>query len=137
MIVGLGHDVFEVARMEAELRTKGASLTDELFTPDEVAYCEGKRYPARHFAARFAAKEAVFKALGADPAKGHSWREVEIRNEATGQPHVLLHGDTRGLARGRRVDTVLLSLTHTAELAAATVVLESRELQTSAREVNG
>ena len=123
--------------MEAELRTKGASLTDELFTPDEVAYCEGKRYPARHFAARFAAKEAVFKALGADPAKGHSWREVEIRNEATGQPHVLLHGDTRGLARGRRVDTVLLSLTHTAELAAATVVLESRELPTSAREVTG
>jgi holo-[acyl-carrier protein] synthase len=137
MIVGVGHDVFDVARMDAELRKQGASLRDELFTPDEVAYCEGKRYPARHFAARFAAKEAVFKALGVDPAKGQRWREVEIRNEATGQPRVLLHGDARGLARDRRVDAVLLSLTHTAELAAATVVLESREPQTSAREVSG
>jgi holo-[acyl-carrier protein] synthase len=127
MIVGVGHDVFEVARMEDELRREGESLKDVLFTPGEVSYCEGKRYPARHFAARFAAKEAVFKALGTDPAQGQRWREVEICNEPTGQPRVLLHGLTHDLARGRRVGAVLLSLSHTGELAAATVVLESRD----------
>ena len=134
MIIGVGHDVFEVARMEDKLRREGESLKEALFTTGEVAYCEGKRYPARHFAARFAAKEAVFKALGVDPAKGQRWREVEIRNEATGQPRVLLHGDARGLARDRRVGAVLLSLSHTGELAAATVVLESRDPQPLAGE---
>lgn len=127
MIVGVGHDVFEVARMEEELRREGESLKDTVFTAAEVAYCERKRYPARHFAARFAAKEALFKALGADPSIGQSWCEVEIHNEASGKPHVLLHGGVKELADKRRVDAVLLSLSHTAGLAAATVVLESRE----------
>ena len=134
MIVGVGHDVFEVARMEDELQREGESLKDAVFTAGEVAYCEGKRYPARHFAARFAAKEAVFKALGADPSVGQRWCEVEICNEASGKPHVLLHGGTRGLAHDRGVDAVLLSLSHTAELAAATVVLESRESRAMNRE---
>jgi holo-[acyl-carrier protein] synthase len=134
MIVGVGHDVFEVARMEAELRREGPPFRDSLFTAAEVAYCEAKRYPARHFAARFAAKEAVFKALGEDPARGPRWREVEICNETTGKPRVVLRGDTRNLARGRHIDAVLLSMSHTAELAAATVVLESRDPQTQSGE---
>jgi holo-[acyl-carrier protein] synthase len=134
MIVGVGHDVFEVARMEAELGREGPPFRDGLFTAAEVAYCEAKRYPARHFAARFAAKEAVFKALGEDPARGPRWREVEIFNEATGKPRVVLHGKTRDLARDRQVDAVLLSMSHTADLAAATVVLESRSPQTRSRE---
>ncbi len=122
MIAGLGHDVFAVARMEAELCRGGAGLP-EVFTAAEAAYCEGKRYPARHFAARFAAKEAVLKALGADPARGPRWREVEIRNAASGQPRVLLHGETGEAAKALRVEEILLSLSHTATLAAATVVL--------------
>jgi holo-[acyl-carrier protein] synthase len=134
MIVGVGHDVFEVARMEAELRTRGADLRDSLFTPAEITYCETKRYPARHFAARFAAKEAFFKALGADPERGHRWRDVEITNEPSGRPCVLLHGPTRDLTRGRDVGAVLVSLSHTNELAAATVVLEARDVRTTAEE---
>lgn len=134
MIVGLGHDVFEVARMEDELRREGDSLKSALFTAAEVAYCEGKRYPARHFAARFAAKEALLKALGADPSIGQHWCEVEICNEASGKPRVLLHGGVRELAHERCVDAVLLSLSHTAGLAAATVVLESREARAMTEE---
>jgi len=130
MIVGVGHDVLEVSRMEAELRTEGPPVRDDLFTPGEIAYCEAKRYPARHFAARFAAKEALFKALGTEVPRGQRWREVEICNEPTGKPTVLLHGWTGDLVRGRHIDSVLLSLSHTAELAAATVVLESRETGT-------
>jgi holo-[acyl-carrier protein] synthase len=127
MIVGVGHDVFEVSRMEAELRMEGPPVRDDLFTPGEIAYCEAKRYPARHFAARFAAKEALFKALGTGIPRGQRWREVEICNEPSGKPRVLLHGPTGDLVRGRHIDAVLVSLSHTAKLAAATVVLESRE----------
>jgi holo-[acyl-carrier protein] synthase len=125
MIVGVGHDVFEVARMEAELREGGASLRAALFTPAEVAYCEGKRYPARHFAARFAAKEAVLKALGADPRRGPAWLDIEIVNGASGRPRVLLHRDVRAAAREGGIGEVLLSIAHTAALAAASAVAQS------------
>jgi holo-[acyl-carrier protein] synthase len=125
MIVGVGHDVFEVARMETELHEGGASFRTAVFTPAEVAYCEAHRYPARHFAARFAAKEAVLKALGGDPGTGIAWVEIEVRNEATGRPRVHLHGGTSDLAGARGVSAIFLSLSHTATLAAATAVLES------------
>jgi holo-[acyl-carrier protein] synthase len=125
MIVGIGSDVLEVARMERELRTDGASFRDEVFTPGEIAYCERKRYSARHFAARFAAKEAVFKALSLDGAGGMRFREVEVRNDEAGRPRVELSGAMRELAEVSGVARIFLSLSHTDELAAATVVLES------------
>jgi len=118
--------------METELREGGASFRAAVFTPAEVAYCEAKRYPARHFAARFAAKEAVLKALGADPNHGRAWAEIEVCNRASGEPRVCLHGATVRLANARRVGAIFLSLSHTATLAAATAVLES----TDAGEVN-
>ena len=132
MIVGIGHDVFEVSRMETELREGGAPFLAAVFTPAEVAYCGAKRYPARHFAARFAAKEAVLKALGADGDRGRAWAEIEVCNDASGRPHVALHGGVQALAQARRVQAVFLSLSHTATLAAATAVLEA----TDAGEVN-
>ena len=125
MIVGLGTDVLAVARMAAELR-EGGGIRDAVFTQGEVAYCEAMRYPELHYAARFAAKEALFKALGADGRAGMRWREVEVCREASGRPRIVLHGATRELAERLAVATVFVSLAHTAELASATVVLESR-----------
>jgi holo-[acyl-carrier protein] synthase len=127
MIVGIGSDVLEVARMERELRTDGSSFREDVFTPGEIAYCEGKRYPARHFAARFAAKEAVFKALSLDGAGGLRFRNVEVCNDGLGRPRVELSGATRELAESRGVARVFVSLSHTDELATATVVLESED----------
>lgn len=123
--------------METQLRTEGASFRDQLFTPGEVAYCECKRYPARHFAARLAAKEALFKALAIDEGQVQRWREVEIRNEPSGRPRAVLHGLVRELAHARRVDAIFISMSHTAALAAATVVLESRTPPAPTREVTG
>ncbi len=125
MIVGVGNDVLEVSRMRREL-ARGHGFRDEVFTASEIAYCESRRYPARHFAARFAAKEALLKALrtGADH-RWSTWREVEVAHGARGEPELVLHGHVKRLAGRRRVKRVMVSLSHTASVAMASVVLES------------
>lgn len=127
MIVGIGVDVFAIARMTRELAKEPHGLREQLFTPAEIAYCEAKRYPAPHYAARFAAKEALFKALGTVRVDGSSWREAEVRNEPSGQSRLLLHGRLHATAAALHADRVLVSLSHTRTWAVANVVLESSE----------
>jgi holo-[acyl-carrier protein] synthase len=124
MIIGVGNDILEVARMERELEQGGSEFRDGVFAAGEIAYCERKRYPARHYAARFAAKEAFFKALGTGLSDGLSWLEVGVNRGPAGEPGLVLSGETARLAKRRGVERAFLSLTHTADLAMATVVLE-------------
>jgi holo-[acyl-carrier protein] synthase len=125
MIVGIGIDTLDVARMKRELERAEGALKSEIFTPAEVAYCDGKRYPARHYAARFAAKEALLKALGAGRPDQPAWREVEVQNGPAGEPRLLLHGTLRQTAAELGVKRTLVSLSHTAGLAMACCLLES------------
>jgi len=125
MIVGVGIDVLEVSRLERELRRDGPGFVEQVFCSGETAYCEAKRRPARHYAARFAAKEAVFKALALQFGDASVWREVEIQSRPDGSGQVVLHGRLRQLAEHRGVRRVWLSMTHTRGLAAAGVILES------------
>ncbi len=125
MIIGIGIDLLDVARMERDLRERGAHFRDAIFSAGEIEYCEGKRWPAQHYAARFAAKEAVVKALAPGGQGGTFWRDVEIRNEADGRPIVVLSGRLREVADRLGASRVHVTLTHTRELAVAAVVVES------------
>ncbi len=122
-ILGIGTDLLDVARMARVLSEKGTGFREELFTPSEIAYCEAKRYPARHFAARFAAKEALFKALGGATPRG-LYREVEVERTDDTPPRLVLHGRVKETADRLGVKSILVSLTHTNGLAAASVVLQ-------------
>ena len=133
MVVGIGVDVFSVRRMARELSKDGVGLRESLFTPGEIAYCEGKRSPAPHYAARFAAKEALYKALGDGQPEGASWCDAEVRNDASGRSRLVLHGALKDAASGMRADRIFLSLSHTREWAVATVVLESSEARPEER----
>jgi holo-[acyl-carrier protein] synthase len=124
MTLGVGIDLCDIARMERELAREGGGFRDEVFSPAEIAYCEAMRLPALHYAARFAAKEAVFKALTAAGVSGATWRDVEIARGPSGEPRVVLHGAVGLAAHQRGVERVAVSLTHTRELAAACAAVE-------------
>jgi holo-[acyl-carrier protein] synthase len=124
-VLGVGLDLVDVDRMTRELAREDGGLRDRVFTPDEIAYCEGKGRPAVHFAARFAAKEAFFKALGTGwRGAGPTWSEVEVVRDVLGAPTLRLSGAAAEAAGSLGVRSTHLSLTHTATLAAAAVVLE-------------
>lgn len=123
MIVGIGMDVVDVARIARLLDAPAAGrFVERCFTPGERAYCEAHVDRATRYAARFAAKEALAKALGA-PA-GLRWTEVEVERGEGGAPRLRLRGAAEAAARSRGVGAVHLTLTHDAGVAAATVVLE-------------
>jgi holo-[acyl-carrier protein] synthase len=124
MVLGLGSDLIEIARIEESIARFGGRFLERVFTPAEIAYCREKRQAAESFAARFAAKEAGAKALGTGISQGIAWAEIEVRREATGRP--TLHWSGRALDRARAlgVRRTMLSLSHGREMALAVVVVE-------------
>lgn len=125
MIVGLGVDLVDIARVEALVARYGERATHKLFSEGETAYAHARPQPARHFASRFAAKEAAFKALaGNDLARTIGWRDIEVEVERDGQPLLRFHGPAARRAAELGVRRAFLSLTHSEASAAAVVVLE-------------
>jgi holo-[acyl-carrier protein] synthase len=123
MILGIGTDLFDVDRMRRNLQ-RDADFAASVFTAAEIEYCGAKRDPAPHYAARFAAKEALVKALADARGEGSFWLDAAVRRRDDGQPVFDLSGRLADLAAGLGVTRLHLSLTHTATLAAAVVVLE-------------
>ena len=124
MILGIGIDQCDVRRMRKQLEASVDGFVASVFLPAEIAYCTHKHRPAEHFAARFAAKEAVLKALATGGGAGTFWQDIEVVKEADGRPRLELEGRLRELADGLGVRTIHVSLTHTADLAAAVVIAE-------------
>ncbi|MBI4518434.1 MAG: holo-ACP synthase [Deltaproteobacteria bacterium] len=127
MIVGVGIDLIEVARIAAALNhaRTGARFEARVFTPGEIAYCRRRAKAAESFAARFAAKEAVMKALGRGYLGGGiGWRQIEVVR-GRGRPEIVLSGRARQEAAAQGITRWHLSLTHTPVLAAAYVIAEA------------
>ena len=124
MIVGSGIDLAEIGRIQQSIDRYGSRFLDRIYTAAEQAYCSRKRNSAESFAARFAAKEAGAKALGTGISHGVNWLEIEVVREPGGMPALKLHGRAGQIAARLGVAHAALSITHTADLAMASVVLE-------------
>ena len=124
MIYGIGIDIVDVPRVKRIAEEFGDSLFERLFTESEKAYCLSKKNPEINFAARFAAKEAFLKALASGLRGGIEWKEIEVVRDKMGKPGLKLRGKAAEVAEGLGVTRAHLSLSHTADYAAAVVVLE-------------
>jgi holo-[acyl-carrier protein] synthase len=124
MIRGIGIDIAQVTRMEEAVKRHGQRFLKRLFTATELDYCDRHRDPGRHYAARFAAKEATMKALGTGWNSAVAWKSIEVVNLPSGEPTLRLSGATLDIARGLGATTAFVTLSHDAGLAVACVVLE-------------
>lgn len=106
------------------MERRGDRLRNRIFTPGEIRYCDGRPNPFQHYAARFAAKEALFKAIGTGWSGGVGWRDAEVRNRANGKPDLLLSGKALEVARRLGAARYRISLSHTDGYAVAQVILE-------------
>jgi holo-[acyl-carrier protein] synthase len=122
MILGMGIDLCEVHRIRRLLEKDRDRFVRRVFRDGERAYCDARRHPEIHYAARFAAKEAFLKAVGTGWRLG--WLQVEVARGASGRPELILSGRAAELLRRRGVRRAHLTLTHTEETAAAVVLLE-------------
>jgi holo-[acyl-carrier protein] synthase len=124
MIIGSGIDLVEIGRIQQSMNRYGGRFLDRIFTRAEQAYCLRKRNSAESFAARFAAKEAGAKALGTGISFGVGWLEIEVVREPSGRPNIQFHGRAAQIAARLGATHAALSITHTADLAMASVLLE-------------
>ena len=125
MIVGTGVDLAEVPRIRASIERFGARFIERIYTPAEIAYVERKANRWERYAARFAAKEAGMKAIGTGWRHGVRGQDFEVANLPSGKPTLRLHGIAARVAEKLGVRNVSLSITHTAELGMAHVILEN------------
>jgi len=124
VIVGTGVDLAEVPRIRASIERYGERFIRRVYTHSEIAYVESKANRFERYAARFAAKEAGMKAIGTGWRGGVTWQDFEVANLPTGKPTLLFHGVAARFAGNLGVKNVSLSMTHTAELGMAHVILE-------------
>jgi len=122
LIHGLGIDLVRIDRVEELWLRRGERFLRRVYTPAERAYCLARRRPAEELAARFAAKEAAFKALGPVWRDGVTWKDFEVVNDRRGKPHLHLHGVAARWAEANGVRVAGISLTHEAGLAMAQVI---------------
>ena len=124
MILGLGIDLCEIARVARYLERYGDRFTRRCFTEREIAHAQRHSHSAEQFAARLAAKEAASKALGTGWRQGVHWKNIEVDGHPSGKPFLRLHGRAAELASQMGVKNINVSLTHDAGVAAAVVIFE-------------
>jgi holo-[acyl-carrier protein] synthase len=123
-ITGIGVDLVECARIQHSLDRFGDRFLKRVFTDGEIEYSMSMKFPARHLAARFAAKEAVSKAFGTGIGEKMGWRDIDVRKKPSGEPYLVFTEGAEKLALERNVKQAVISLSHTDHHAVAMVALE-------------
>ena len=118
-LLGIGTDIIECARIAQMIDRHGEHFLKKVFSPSEIEYCGRHKYPAPQYAGRWAAKEALLKALGTGWAKGIQWTDLEILNEPGGEPRVYLRNAAANWATQRGISEFLISISHTEHYAVA------------------
>ncbi|MBL6831490.1 MAG: holo-ACP synthase [Pirellulales bacterium] len=111
-VLGIGTDITECLRIAQMIERHGELFVSRVYTPHEIDYCRSRRMATQHFAGRWAAKEAVLKAIGTGWRRGISWRDIEVRNTAAGRPVARLQGGTLEIAEKLGIRCVLVSISH-------------------------
>ena len=124
MILGIGIDIIEVARVQGSFDKFGERFTHRILHPNEISYCLSHRVPGPFLAARFAAKEAISKAFGTGIGAQLGWHDMEVGRKESGEPFVILHEKGQALLKERGAKRVLISLSHTTAHATAMAILE-------------
>jgi holo-[acyl-carrier protein] synthase len=121
-IIGIGTDIVECLRIGRMIEQHGELFLNRVYTEREVRYCQARKRAVEHFAGRWAAKEAILKCLGSGWRKGLCWTDMEIRNDPSGKPVVLLCGAAKESAQQLRITDIQLSISHCRAYATAHAV---------------
>jgi holo-[acyl-carrier protein] synthase len=121
-IVGIGTDIVECVRVGKMIEQHGELFLRRIYTEREIHFCQARKRATEHFAARWAAKEAILKCLGTGWRRGLSWTDLEVRSEAGGKHQVVLTGAAREIAQARGISIILLSLGHCRAYATAQAI---------------
>ena len=128
MIAGTGIDIVEISRMRDAVKKWGDNFISKIFTAREVRYSTSKRFSEQHFAARFAAKEAVVKAFGEPNKFPIRWTDIEVVNNAEGKPIIEFRGDALKLKKKKKIDDIIVSMSHSRNYAIASVILIRKKI---------
>lgn len=124
MIIGTGVDIVEVARIKRLLEKHATRFEEKIFTMDEILYCRSKADPGIYFSARFAVKEAVMKCLGTGLDQGIAFKDIEVANEKTGKPILLMHGQAKEIFTRLKIKNIHISISHEKNYAIGQAIAE-------------
>jgi holo-[acyl-carrier protein] synthase len=111
-ILGIGSDIIECPRIGKMIEHYGELFLRRVYTDREIRFCQSRKHAIEHFAGRWAAKEAILKAMGSGRADGIAWTDIEVRNDHGARPQVLVCGPARETALERGIGDVLISISH-------------------------
>ncbi len=126
-IIGIGTDIIECLRIAQMIERHGELFINRVYTPLEIQYCQSRKQSTQHYAGRWAAKEAILKAIGTGWRKGISWRDIEVRNEPGGRPVVAMRGGARDVVEQLGITQMLISISHCRSHATAYAVAQGVE----------
>jgi holo-[acyl-carrier protein] synthase len=134
MILGIGTDITEIARIQEMIDRHGDVFLERIFTPKEIEYCSKHKNSVINYAGRWAAKEAILKCLGTGFTKGVGWQDLEILNLPSGRPVVKLSGHALDLSQRVGIEEVLISISHGKDYAVATALAQGTRVEFLANE---